>query len=134
MCPPLAQLIIGFFSFFLLRPFTVLMKKTRAVKQSIFLDIYGYHCATWFSKQTYLFLKDEVEEEEKEDLKAKTFFFTWMATTFHFLSGLMCQRFQTQRIRKLFFFRKKKIGIDVSRNRRVSLFKILAPKYKNLNF
>ncbi len=37
----LAQLIIGFFSFFLLRPFTVLMEKTRAVKQSIFLDVYG---------------------------------------------------------------------------------------------
>jgi hypothetical protein len=42
MCPLLAQFIIGFF---LLRPFTVLMKQTRqavrAVKQSIFLDIYG---------------------------------------------------------------------------------------------
>jgi hypothetical protein len=40
MCPLLAQLIIGFFSvfcFFLLRPFTVLMKKTLAVKQSIIL-------------------------------------------------------------------------------------------------
>ncbi len=35
MCPLLAQGIIGFFSFFLLRPFTVLMKKTHAVKQSI---------------------------------------------------------------------------------------------------
>ncbi len=33
MCPLLVQLIIGFF--FLLQPFTVLMKKTRAVKQSI---------------------------------------------------------------------------------------------------
>jgi len=30
------------FFLFLLRPFTVLMKKTRAVKQSIFLDVYGY--------------------------------------------------------------------------------------------
>jgi hypothetical protein len=40
MCPLLAQLIIGFFSLFLLRPFAVLMKKTRAVKQSIFLDVY----------------------------------------------------------------------------------------------
>ncbi len=39
MCPLLAQLIIGFFSVFL--PFTVLMKKTHAVKQSIFLDVYG---------------------------------------------------------------------------------------------
>jgi hypothetical protein len=35
MCPLLAQLIIGFFSLFWLQPFTVLMKKTRAVKQSI---------------------------------------------------------------------------------------------------
>ncbi len=41
MCPLLAQLIVGFFSFFLLQPFTVLMKKTHAVKQSIFLDVYG---------------------------------------------------------------------------------------------
>ncbi len=45
MCPLLAQLIIGFFIFFLLQPFTVLMKQTRqsicAVKQSIFLDVYG---------------------------------------------------------------------------------------------
>ncbi len=41
MCPLLAQLTIGFFSLFLLQPFTVLMKKTRAVKQSIFLDVYG---------------------------------------------------------------------------------------------
>jgi hypothetical protein len=39
MCPLLAQLIIGFF--FLLRPFTVLMKKTSNVKQSIFLDVYA---------------------------------------------------------------------------------------------
>jgi len=39
MCLLLAQIIIGFF--FLLRPFTVLMKKTCAVKQSIFLDVYG---------------------------------------------------------------------------------------------
>jgi hypothetical protein len=38
MCPLVAQLIIGFF--FLLPPFTVLMKPTRAVKQSIFLDVY----------------------------------------------------------------------------------------------
>ncbi len=47
------------------------MKKTHAVKQSIFLDVYGY-----LVFQTNLpFLKDEVEEEEeKEDLKAKTFF------------------------------------------------------------
>ncbi len=41
----LVQLIIGFFSFFLLQPFTVLMKQTRqavcAIKQSIFLDVYG---------------------------------------------------------------------------------------------
>ncbi len=37
MCLLLAQLIIGFFSIFLLRLFTVLMKKTRAVKQSIIL-------------------------------------------------------------------------------------------------
>jgi hypothetical protein len=29
------------FFFFLLRPFTVLMKKTRIIKQSIFLDVYG---------------------------------------------------------------------------------------------
>ncbi len=28
------------FFFFLLRPFTVLIKKTRAVKQSVFLDVY----------------------------------------------------------------------------------------------
>jgi hypothetical protein len=46
MCPLLVQLIIGFFFlFFLLRPFTVLMKQTRqavrAIKQSIFLDVYG---------------------------------------------------------------------------------------------
>jgi hypothetical protein len=41
MCPLLAQLIIAFF--FLLQPFTVLMKKTRAVKQSIFLDVYGWY-------------------------------------------------------------------------------------------
>jgi hypothetical protein len=45
MCPLLAQLIIGFFSFFLLWPFTELMKQTRqavhAVKQSLFLDVYG---------------------------------------------------------------------------------------------
>jgi hypothetical protein len=34
MCLLLVQLIIGFFSSFLLQPFTVLMKKTRAVKQS----------------------------------------------------------------------------------------------------
>ncbi len=27
--------------FFLLRPFTVLMKQTRIVKQPIFLDVYG---------------------------------------------------------------------------------------------
>jgi hypothetical protein len=27
---------------FLLQPFTVLMKKTRAVKQSIFLDVYAF--------------------------------------------------------------------------------------------
>ncbi len=40
MCPLLAQLIIGFFSF-LQQPFTVLMKKTRVIKQSIFLDVYG---------------------------------------------------------------------------------------------
>jgi hypothetical protein len=39
MCPLLAQLIIGFF--FLLQLFTVLMKKTHAVKQSIFLDVFG---------------------------------------------------------------------------------------------
>jgi hypothetical protein len=39
MCPLLAQLIIGIFSF-LLQLFTVLMKKTRAIKQSIFLDVY----------------------------------------------------------------------------------------------
>ncbi len=45
MCPLLAQLIIGLFFLFLLWPFTVLMKQTRqtvrAVKQSMFLDIYG---------------------------------------------------------------------------------------------
>ncbi len=45
MCPLLAQLIIGFFSFFLLLLFTVLMKQTRqvvrAVKQSMFIDVYG---------------------------------------------------------------------------------------------
>jgi hypothetical protein len=46
MCPILGQFIIGFYSFFfLLRLFTVLMKQTRqavrAVKQSIFLDVYG---------------------------------------------------------------------------------------------
>ncbi len=48
MCLLLAQLIIGFF--FLLRPFTVLMKKTRqavhAVKQSIFLDVYDSNTQT----------------------------------------------------------------------------------------
>jgi hypothetical protein len=43
MCPLLAQLIIGFFSFFWLQPFTVLMKQTRAVKQSIFLDVCGLY-------------------------------------------------------------------------------------------
>ncbi len=41
MCPLLAQLIVGFFSLFMLQPFTVLMKKMCAVKQSIFLDVYG---------------------------------------------------------------------------------------------
>jgi hypothetical protein len=45
----LAQLIIGFFFVFLLEPFTVLMKQTRqaewAVKQSIFLDVYGSNTA-----------------------------------------------------------------------------------------
>jgi hypothetical protein len=46
MCLLLAQLIIGFFSFFLLWPFTVLMKKTRAVKQSIFLDVYVFNTLT----------------------------------------------------------------------------------------
>jgi hypothetical protein len=44
MCPLLAHLITGFFSFLLLRPFTVLMKQTRQavhdIKQSIFLDVY----------------------------------------------------------------------------------------------
>ncbi len=30
------------FFFFLLQPFTVLMKKTCAVKQSIFLDVYAF--------------------------------------------------------------------------------------------
>jgi hypothetical protein len=48
VCPLQAQLITGFFSFFLLRQFTVLMKQTRqavcAIKQSIFLDVYE---ATW---------------------------------------------------------------------------------------
>jgi len=46
MCPLLAQPIIAFFSSFLLRPFTVLMKQTRqavrAVKQSRFLDVYDW--------------------------------------------------------------------------------------------
>jgi hypothetical protein len=47
MCWLLAQLIIGFFSsFFLLRLFTVPMKKTRAIKQSIFLDVYGSNTHT----------------------------------------------------------------------------------------
>jgi len=45
MCPLLAQLIIGFLGFFsfffLLRLFTVLMKKTSDVKQSIFSDVYA---------------------------------------------------------------------------------------------
>jgi len=45
MCPLLVQPIIAFFSSFLLRPFTVLMKQTRqavrAVKQSRFLDVYA---------------------------------------------------------------------------------------------
>jgi hypothetical protein len=44
MCPLLAQLIVGFFSFLLQQPFTVLMKKTHAVKQSIFLDVYENNC------------------------------------------------------------------------------------------
>jgi hypothetical protein len=48
MCPLLAQLIIGFFFlFFLLQLFAVLMKQTRqavrAIKQSIFLDVYDYY-------------------------------------------------------------------------------------------
>jgi hypothetical protein len=38
MCLLLVQLIIGLF---LLRPFTVLMKQTHAIKQSIFLDVYA---------------------------------------------------------------------------------------------
>jgi hypothetical protein len=46
MCLQLEPLVIGFFSFFfLLRPFTVLVKQTRqavlAIKESIFLDVYG---------------------------------------------------------------------------------------------
>ncbi len=36
--------------FFLLWPFTVLMKKTRAVKQSIFLDVYGLFTLLLFQK------------------------------------------------------------------------------------
>jgi hypothetical protein len=47
------QLIIGFFSsFFLLRPFTVLMKKTRAFKQSIFLRclwLLNIKSRTWYT-------------------------------------------------------------------------------------
>ncbi len=48
MCPLLAQPIIAFFSFFLLWPFTVLMKQTRqavhAIKQSIILSCLWLHC------------------------------------------------------------------------------------------
>ncbi len=55
MCPLLAQLVIGFFSFFfLLRLLTVLMKQTRqsvhAIKQSIFLDIYAFNTPPFPSK------------------------------------------------------------------------------------
>jgi hypothetical protein len=59
MCLLLAQLIIGFFSFsFLLRPFPVLKKKTRAIKQSIFLDVYGPNLGSnvFFSKRLYKFM------------------------------------------------------------------------------
>jgi hypothetical protein len=46
--PSTTAVLIAFFSsFFLLRPLTVLMKKTRqpvrAIKQSIYLDVYGYN-------------------------------------------------------------------------------------------
>jgi hypothetical protein len=55
MYPLLAQLIIGFFSFFfLLHPLTVLMKQTRqavsAIKQSIFLRCLWVHSTKNVSK------------------------------------------------------------------------------------
>ena len=58
MCLLIAQLIIGFFSFFLLRPFTVLMKQTRqavrAIKQSIFLDVYALYLTSLWVLRTYI--------------------------------------------------------------------------------
>ncbi len=42
--------------FFLLWPFTVLMKKTRAIKQSIFLDVYDLFIqVTCFATKKYFF-------------------------------------------------------------------------------
>ncbi len=65
MCP-LVQLIIGFFSFFfLLRPFTVLIKKTRAIKQSIFLDVYGSTRKSW----VFWWSGSQAEAQNKESLK-----------------------------------------------------------------
>jgi hypothetical protein len=44
MCPLLAQLIIGFFSFFAAAVYSTNEANKAGLKQSIFLDVYGYHC------------------------------------------------------------------------------------------
>ncbi len=41
MCPPLAQLIIGFFSFFAAAVYSTNEANKAGLKQSIFLDFYG---------------------------------------------------------------------------------------------
>jgi hypothetical protein len=49
--PSTSTVLIAFFSSFLLQPLTVLMKQTRqlvhAVKQSIYLDVYGHILGTY---------------------------------------------------------------------------------------
>ncbi len=60
--PATSAVLIAFFSSFLLQPLTVLMKETRqpvrAVKLSIYLDIYGSNCNTiFFYKMEMLFFE-----------------------------------------------------------------------------
>jgi len=50
MCPLLAQLIIGFFSLFFAAAIYSANEKTRAIKQSIILDVYESHLLGIYEK------------------------------------------------------------------------------------
>ncbi len=76
MCPLLAQLIIGFF---LLRPFTVIMKKIRAVKQSIIL-----RCLC--NKSIRVVKKTKADIFENWTCLFKTSTAVWSQLTFFFFS------------------------------------------------